>query len=530
MAKQEKQEKIVEHLAALHRAYSSKSLRILVGAGASIRAGLPSWSELELNLLQGYLEKELNAYDKKFSAMLLPRVPNVSQSLHAELGQAAADLVWNNVKPDDGLFEMFAKALYGDRSISSLPIPSLQRQVASMNLAKIFTTNYDPILELAMSRVRKSQLPEYAPEAWRSFVGPLKKSRQTYDTHHVYHLHGLLEPDGNVTGTCIFTEGQYHALSTPKNQKVSANRLLLNALDEDGTLLIVGMSLTDRNLKRILYEGKGELAPRRVFAVLREEDQVVQVYKQLLWNDLGVQFIWVRNFGEIESLLRQVKFGPYPEHQPPIWVKSSIQHLTAQGVTPNAIFSNEWQQKAQKVLNELKDQLAAIFPPAHGEEVNLNFLLPLDFGSEPHKLHLVARTGRLTPTGASARSNAELHSFALNYLHEEGSSGAAFVSGRPDITSDDPDLTHRNIPETTIAAWRKAPGFSFWRSIISIPISDSIDWIPMGILAITSNLGLPFWQRFGDRNDDYMNELKQVIRGAVKEFLLDNKPQSSSTP
>lgn len=514
---------ISNKLTELHDAYKDGRLRILVGAGLSMQAGFPSWATLEQNLLRAYLKHEFENSQEGFLRLLLPALPRLGNELHAQLGQGATDLVWKNAQTPARFFEMLAFALYEGRPLHRLPIKPLARQVAAMADALIFTTNYDPLLEIAMSRVRDGILPEDDLKAWRKYVGADAKDEPKPRAGFVYHLHGLIEPNGRKTGECVLTEEHYFNLTTAENAQDVPNQRLLSAMDGDGVLLIVGMSLADQNLKRILFQGKRNGKQSNIYAVLREEDELVQLYQQLRWKDLGVQLIWVNQHEEIEGLLRQVKYGGYQKQQPPAWVDTSIQWLDRCKLTPELVFSEAWQRHAAKILDTLRAELMLMYPQSCGEEINLNFLLPMHLDPGGPRLHLVSRTGPVPASSDEARKRAELHSFAIKYKGEGGSSGAAFVSGRPDNTgTSGQDLAHRNIDAKTKTRWRNAPGFRDWRSILSVPMSDSPDWVPVSILSITSNFAVPFWERFGEERQKFEPELKAVIRGAMKTDILGN--------
>ena len=309
------------------------------------------------------------------------------------------------------------------------------------------------------------------------------------------------------------TEGHYFELAA--NQSLHANQAVLDPLMGDDTLLIIGMSLNDPNLRRLLHErrNRGLANSKDVYAVLKEEDDLVTDYQSIYWRSRDVKLIWVRDYDEIESMLRQIKFGPY---EPPTWFKTALAWMQARNF-PDRFYTDEWQESSHKALARLKAQIDLLFPRAYGEVIELNLLAPRE---TTMSLGLVARTQDRAASGQEAIDRANLFRFGVNYLEEGGSSGLAFVRGQPDEAIDEADWAHRNIPRDTIKIWYQQKGFRDWRSIISIPILDSKDWKPIGVVSITSNFPKPFWGCFGDQKDRLQGQLKAIVRGAVSRFLF----------
>jgi hypothetical protein len=513
-------EAVSTDLLALHKAYTEGRLRMLVGAGASIRAGFPSWDELNRGLLSDFLKYDLEKTQAKGLQILLSVLPEITEAVHGKLGQEAVDLVWDNLDRED-FFRLVGKVLYGGRAIEELPLPSLHRQIAAMDKMLLFTANYDPLLELALLRVRDGVRlrPGEPNDNWMPYRVTLDwKDNVAYAPGRVYHIHGFVGPEGDYRGQVVLTEGHYFELAHDRRWK--PNEAMLDILQQDGILLIIGMSLNDPNLRRLLYErSKSGLGNKEIYAVFKGDEELTSAYQEMHWKRRGVRLTWVRDYDQIEDMLRQIKYGPYLRGQAPEWVKNSRSWLRGRGF-PDRFFTDKWQSAATTALGSLKQQIDLLFPCQFGEQIGLNFLSLA--GANP-TLQLVARTQDDTMTGAQAKDRAALYSFSLAFRSEHGSSGASFVRGQPDEALDDTIWAHRNIDRQTIESWYKDRGFQDWRSIISIPILDSGDWVPVGVLAITSNLARPFWASFGEQRDQYLSQLKDVARGAVAKFLLKSE-------
>ncbi len=506
-----------EYLKLLNRAYKTSRLSILVGAGASMRAGFPSWEKLNLGLLNAFLQHDLQATHSPALGVLTSFLPKISQTIYSRLGREALDLIWAKSNHSE-FYELVGRTLYEQRAIDELPIPSLHRQIAAMVRSVIFTANYDPLLELAMLRIRKGvrNRPGQENDQWREYL----KATGTfepggYSPEKIHHIHGFVEPNGDRVGQCVFTEGHYYELAA--NQKLPANQTVLDILQGDGELVILGMSLSDPNVRRLLYERqKNSLKTKEVYVVLKEEDELVSTYQEMHWRTRDVKIIWIRDYDDIEDLLRQIKFGPYEKGKPPAWVVESVKWLRHRQF-PERFFEDKWQLESHTALVKLKEQIELLFPRQYGERIDLHFLSLS--GVEP-KLRLMARTQDGVLDGAAARDRAEKYTFGIDFGAEQGSSGSAFVQGQPDEALDDSQSAHRNIERRRREEWYRDQGFQDWRSILSIPIADSSEWVPVAVIAVTSTFAKPFWAGFNAEKDDYLSELKSVMRGACARFLL----------
>ncbi len=353
----DRESKIESDLDVLHDAYENNNLRLLVGAGASIMAGFPDRTALEFGLLKSFLAKDLET-TQKVSSIILPFLDRISREVHEKLQRDALTLAWHGAndagakQPGWKDFEIFAKVLYDGRRIDQLPVPSLQRQIACMNKAIIFTTNYDPLIELAMARLSVDDgVHQNTPERqWKQYMKTEKNGGiETYSPSSVYHLHGYVSPEGRKEGSFILTERHYFELAKEKEKNNVANVMLGDALNKDGILLIVGMSLTDPNLRRVLYEAtKSDINRPTIYAVLRENDETVRTYQTTVLQYVGINPIWVGEYEQIENVLRQVKHATYHRDVVPAWATASAVWISGKGLS-NLFFNTIWQEKAHTV-------------------------------------------------------------------------------------------------------------------------------------------------------------------------------------
>src|SRR5438876_2299189 len=104
----------------LHQQFVRGQLRILIGNGISIGSGLPPWDELNEGLVKQLIESDARSQNQ-WATLLMPQLPQLTQSLYAILGrEGAADFV-KLAKPKEFLRNV-ASALYRGTEVASLPL------------------------------------------------------------------------------------------------------------------------------------------------------------------------------------------------------------------------------------------------------------------------------------------------------------------------------------------------------------------------------------------------------------------------
>jgi hypothetical protein len=207
----------------LHTAYRDGNLRVVVGAGVSLTSGFPLWRNLNVQLLHAVLSEQSPALEP-----LLRYERTAEEVVDALTGSAAADYArrsfGNGADGVDRFKRMLARTLYSHiledgvvpgRWPTKMVIRSAQRQLAALALhwshpcPLLYTTNYDPILELAlvdMDGRHKNSGPSWARRI--SYLGKnIEPGKRQGD--FVVHLHGYLGAKGDSKGSLIFTERHY---------------------------------------------------------------------------------------------------------------------------------------------------------------------------------------------------------------------------------------------------------------------------------------------------------------------------------
>jgi len=185
------------------------------------------------------------------------------------------------------------------------------------------------------------------------------------------------------------------------------------------------------------------------------------------------------------------------------------------GLADDVLYSEGWQAAAAAALRSLVDQLDFCFAAKSEEGLDVTLLLPMRFEDLGLRLSII---GSSRAEYKDPRASARRFCLQVAFAREQGMSGLAFSTGMILNSADEPSEVgpELNFDEETRARWYEA-GFRQWRSILSIPVLDSGDWLPIAVVAITSNLAEPFWLRLSERHRE---EMLGVVRRTAK-FLLN---------
>ncbi len=504
----------------LHGCYDAGSLRILVGAGVSMTSGLPGWDQLNLGLLRAVIESDLrgrceNADGASYVRSLVgdEAVEGLTDEVYRRIGRdAAADFAWRRLGDTD-FKRVLARELY-PRPIERLPLRSTQRQLAAMaqqvpQRDLLFTTNYDPILERAIAELRG------APEEWSKHRYPLSARSRSSKRPLVHHLHGWVDDRGAIGGTLVLTETSYLGLFADRRAKpnVDLNKLLMG----NAPVLVLGMSLADPNLRRLL--DRRRMTPLRdgdnaIYAVMvggneAADDQINQ-YWTGTWN---VNPLWLPNFGYIPHLLRQVQWGWTGESLP--WFEESLKWIDTH--LGGLRFTDAWQRRANRSLKTLSDHVRTYFGLEPGEVITTSLFLPA-LDEQRQVLQLMA-TSRHERSGEEARRHAKIRSLKLSPERGvQGVAGISFHYGNSNDACDNHPSINYNFSPRQVREWDRAFNMRDWRSILAVPALDGESWLPYAVITLTSNLAKPFWRRFGNERHD-LPVLKTLMRRVCKELV-----------
>jgi hypothetical protein len=286
----------------IERFASANDMTLLVGAGSSMEAGLPSWKTLIEDLLKTVAREQPALSTEELQGKWVERVLDRDDLL----GSAAVV----EVLAADSLNTLVPKHLYGDSGPAGFLPGPIAQEIAKLRKCfgeslEILTTNYDDLIEQALidSGVPRSKV--------RSYITSRRPSHRAPGTSVVTHLHGRAGRDEEPKGI-VLTEEQYHRMQRGSSwqEKLVTERL------KESECLFVGTSLADPNLIRYLYGYDPPDTPRHAAIFVREgEPNCPRAVRSVLeesackrWERCGVQAIFVDHFADAAQLLYEVRY------------------------------------------------------------------------------------------------------------------------------------------------------------------------------------------------------------------------------
>jgi hypothetical protein len=299
-------------LREVREAHRSGRLGFLVGAGLSVPIGLPGWNAFNEALLEKTLDRHTPggaAHGKALARAYLDLMQG--QSL------AAVDLVRQRAGSD--FHVVLRGALYERDQLRKFAPTEVHYALVQLALNSqppfpcLHTTNYDDLLELALhNTLGKKARPIHA------------SGRAAADGPRVVHLHGYFPFDPQPVTTekrlaheLVMSDLDYHRLSN--EHTAWTNRELLSLLDAR-SVLIVGMSLTDPNVRRVLaYLSQRRAEGHDHFVILQHRpggpDENLTRAAQMLdedehdfWDRQGVKILRLQSWDGLNYVLRRIRF------------------------------------------------------------------------------------------------------------------------------------------------------------------------------------------------------------------------------
>jgi hypothetical protein len=268
----------------LKEAYRQKRCAVLVGAGASAGAGLPTWGAF-LNKMVAEGVRHLV-------------IPTSRAAEYRKLIKDPAKflMVASGLKED---IRAYFDAFVDDTFIAPKPKPTnFHKALVSLDkLQFVLTTNYDTIIE----REYRSAGQEDVPVLSFSDVGELQR-RLAKREFFILKAHGDAAKVGNGI---ILTELDYRDIL----YRQRAYQGLLSAMFTMFTIVFVGASMTDPEIRLLLNYIADAFAPNAgpSHYALMSEDQITQVEKDRWYKDLNMQLIPVSkadNYAETTQFLK----------------------------------------------------------------------------------------------------------------------------------------------------------------------------------------------------------------------------------
>lgn len=252
---------------------------IFVGAGVSMAAGYPSWSELLSDIAEELEIDSKNVHD----------LAALAQWSIQENGGATRvrNVIKNEIGPEK-------------------PIPETVQIISRLPLRHIWTTNYDRLIERAFASISRPLNPIAGPKDLALRVTP--------GAALLYKMHGSVDRLDDI----VISTDDYELFRSRRGQYLPLFQAHLTSM----SMLFIGISFTDPNVRHVLSLIRESFtdAPPEHFAIVRAPQKgdfktdgefAARTAQHKLWTkDLkryGLLAVEVSDYAEIPTLLRQVE-------------------------------------------------------------------------------------------------------------------------------------------------------------------------------------------------------------------------------
>ena len=295
-------------------AYNNMRYTFFLGAGLSMDAQLPSWSEL----LKSLLKQENKRPFKYINEANSDSISSALGYSSIVTGRYALDPYLrgdsnNDEEKSQAFIERIRNVLYRRKSNKSVLITSVAKAVRRKKPEQIITYNYDDLLDELLSKkdfysVSDSNIP---------------RTKQI----PIYHVHGMISRNNTRLTNPVLSEKKYHYLySNPHNW---ANVVQLNAL-YTSTCFFIGFSMTDPNQRRLLElardQNSDEMDKLPHFVFLKQtplkgeasEDVNKEHWNEIeyMMSDFGLNVIWYKDFSDLPKIIDYI--SGYTKNKPQI--------------------------------------------------------------------------------------------------------------------------------------------------------------------------------------------------------------------
>ncbi|HEY3897959.1 MAG TPA: SIR2 family protein [Chthoniobacter sp.] len=281
-------------LAKLCAGFKAGRLTLYLGAGLSLASGLPSWNTLVATLYYSAVMADWmgpwTPYPNYLFALgewLLKQSGESPEVIAGKVesyyggqsnGHRSPDfereflrILYSPWQQNGNFVQPSSSALRNGNELLNSVATLCEATTAIRGLYAVVTTNYDSLLEIALEEGPASH--RFSP-VWKSSQLPEGEGRAGSEKKGIFHVHGYLPPPaqarpGSAFDEIMLTEAHYH---TAANDLYSWSNLCLVRSFSSSIGLVVGMSMTDRNLRRLLYALQHTKLLDDVFVILKEPE------------------------------------------------------------------------------------------------------------------------------------------------------------------------------------------------------------------------------------------------------------------
>lgn len=324
-----------EKIDLLKECYERSQFSMLLGAGVSSSAGMPDWNTLLNSLFVSYLTKEFNQQTnitdkdiqqivKRLNSIDEPSALMAARYLRKGLSKETKEIKEFTKTITENLYKLrdITKKLDSDliTSISNLCMP----RRTGARVRTVITYNFDDLLERQLTSKSIQHHSIYT-------------ENEVFDRDElpIYHVHGFLPEEiekyeGVEKSTLVFSEEGYHQIYT---DSYHWSNLVQLANLRDNNCLMIGLSMTDPNLRRLLDISARNIDRPRHYAFMKrlsidkfaysesngKKEQLVNNIEgareflnrhhklnEEIMKELGVSIIWYESYDEIPEILNRI--------------------------------------------------------------------------------------------------------------------------------------------------------------------------------------------------------------------------------
>ncbi|MBP1239682.1 hypothetical protein ABID92_001480 [Frigoribacterium sp. PvP120] len=279
-----------ETVSALRSAGLTAHTTVLLGAGASVTSGLPTWDQLAERVLVAS-----GAVGSPEEAQLL--LTRQDPLIVVEAARSALGSDWER-KLRASLYE----------GVTAAEFSALHRATAAHAIESgpggttLATLNFDTLLEGALeAEVGAAALPattSVAPDGHDGFV--------------VHHLHGIVTPTSSEGVVVALTD-----VLELVEQESPWQLVFLRRVVERGAVIIAGTSYRDPDIRQWFHAALAEapshhavfvILAREGFGVTKEEFRSLARSLSLQWTAIGIRPVLVHDYADAAQVVRELRY------------------------------------------------------------------------------------------------------------------------------------------------------------------------------------------------------------------------------